>query len=219
VRIAKTAAATLALALSLAACASDAATDDMSEAMSEAMSDVVDFDSGINDTASAAMDDMDMDDTDMDDTDMDDTDMGDMDMGSSAAPRADEVEGATLRQADFIVLDGAPEGFAGAGGTAFLALDSATVLTVDVMGLAADAAVIGHLHAESCATSGGPHFKFDADGGDTPPNEVHIAATADDTGSFSISVTNEMAATDAMSVVIHAADGDTTKALCADLAG
>jgi hypothetical protein len=214
VRIAKTAAATLALALSLAACASDAATDDMSEAMSEAMSDVVDFDSGINDTASAAMDDMDM-----DDTDMDDTDMGDMDMGSSAAPRADEVEGATLRQADFIVLDGAPEGFAGAGGTAFLALDSATVLTVDVMGLAADAAVIGHLHAESCATSGGPHFKFDADGGDTPPNEVHIAATADDTGSFSISVTNEMAATDAMSVVIHAADGDTTKALCADLAG
>jgi hypothetical protein len=140
-------------------------------------------------------------------------------MGSSAAPRADEVEGATLRQADFIVLDGAPEGFAGAGGTAFLALDSATTLTVDVMGLAADTAVIGHLHAESCATSGGPHFKFDADGGDTPPNEVHIAATADDTGSFSISVTNEMAATDAMSVVIHAADGDTTKALCADLAG
>jgi hypothetical protein len=193
VRISKTAAATLALALSLAACASDAATDDMSEAMS-----------AVGDIASEAIGDM---------------DMGDMDMGSSAAPRADEVEGATLRQADFIVLDGAPEGFAGAGGTAFLALDSATTLTVDVMGLAADTAVIGHLHAESCATSGGPHFKFDADGGDTPPNEVHIAATADDTGSFSISVTNEMAATDAMSVVIHAADGDTTKALCADLAG
>jgi hypothetical protein len=205
VRISKTAAATLALALSLTACASDAATDDMSEAMS----DVGDVASEINDTASAAPGDM----------DMGDTDMGDMDMGSSAAPRADEVEGATLRQADFIVLDGAPEGFAGAGGTAFLALDSATTLTVDVMGLAADTAVIGHLHAESCATSGGPHFKFDADGGDTPPNEVHIAATADDTGSFSISVTNEMAATDAMSVVIHAADGDTTKALCADLAG
>ena len=200
-RISKTAAATLALTLSLAACASDAATDDMSE--------VVDFDSRINDTASEAIGDM----------DMGDMDMGDMDMGSSAAPRADEVEGATLRQADFIVLDGAPEGFAGAGGTAFLALDSATTLTVDVMGLTADTAVIGHLHAESCATNGGPHFKFDADGGDTPPNEVHIAATADDTGSFSISVTNEMAATDAMSVVIHAADGDTTKALCAALAG
>ncbi|MFT4745077.1 MAG: hypothetical protein ACI9AD_000926 [Nitriliruptoraceae bacterium] len=193
-RISKTAAATLALALSLAACASDDVTD-----VTDDMSAMGDIASEINDIASEAM--------------------GDMDMGSSAAPRADEVEGATLRQADFIVLDGAPKGFAGAGGTAFLALDGATTLTVDVMGLAADTAVIGHLHAESCATNGGPHFKFDADGGDTPPNEVHIAATADDTGSFSISVTNEMAATDAMSVVIHAADGDTTKALCADLAG
>ena len=200
-RISKTAVATLALAISLTACAGDDVTADLSEAadaLGDAASEAID---DMDDMASEAMDDMD-----------------DMEMGSSDGERADEVVGATLREGDLALLDSAPAEFADAQGIAYLALLDGTTLTVDVDGLRPFTEVVGHLHAESCATSGGPHFKFDADGGDTPPNEVHIAATADDGGSLSVSVTNEMAATDAMSVVIHAADGDTAKALCADIA-
>lgn len=145
-------------------------------------------------------------------------DMDDMDMGSAEGPRADEVEAAELRQDELVVLDSAPEAFQDATGTAWLALDPMTTLTVDVEGLEPGTEVVGHLHAEPCANDGGPHFKFDPDGSDVPPNEVHIAATADDSGAFTVSVQNEMVAADAQAVVIHARDGDTTKALCADLA-
>ncbi len=208
-RILRTTAAIAALSVLLAACDDGSAVDeDVSEA-----ADAVD------DTASEATDERG--DTASEAISEAMAHMGDMEMGSSDGPRADDVEGATLRTAAFVVLDGAPEAMTGASGTAYLALDEGTTLTVDVEGLPAGTAVVGHLHAESCATSGGAHFQLDADGGDTPPNEVHLAATADADGMLSVTVTNEMAATDAMSVVIHAADadGDKTKALCADLAG
>ena len=224
-RISRALAAVAVAAMTLTACAgtddadttdTTAATDEGMEDMDEESMDDMGDDGDMDGMDDESMDDMEgMDDGDMEG--MDHSDM-DMDMGSADGPRADEVEAAELRQNDLVLLDSAPAPFADASGTAYLALDPMTTLTVDVEGLEPGTEVVGHLHAEACAADGGPHFKFDPDGSDVPPNEVHIAATADDTGAFTVSVQNDMVASDAMSIVLHAADGDTTKALCADLA-
>lgn len=170
-----------------------------------------------DDDASSEMD-MDSETDDMDHAHDDHThDMGGMDMGSPDGERADEVDAEELREGTLQVLDGAPDAFADASGTAHLALGEMTWVTVDVDGLAPGTELVGHLHAESCETEGGPHFRFDEDGGDMPPNEVHVASTAGDDGSLTVSVTNDGVATDAMALVLHATDGNTTKALCADL--
>jgi plastocyanin len=70
---------------------------------------------------------------------------------------------------------------------------------------------MAHLHTEGCEASdpGGPHFKFDPQGGDEPPNEIHLSFTANGDGSGKAEATadQEVPEGEAGSVVLHFADG------------
>ena len=141
-RISRALAAVAVAAMTLTACAgtddadttdTTAATDEGMEDMDEESMDDMGDDGDMDGMDDESMDDMEgMDDGDMEG--MDHSDM-DMDMGSADGPRADEVEAAELRQNDLVLLDSAPAPFADASGTAYLALDPMTTLTVDVEGL------------------------------------------------------------------------------------
>lgn len=89
--------------------------------------------------------------------------------------------------------------------------DGETTVAISLDGLAPNAEYTAHLHTESCGASdpGGPHFKFDPQGGDEPPNEIHLSFTANDDGSGNAEVTadREVPEGEAGSVVLHFADG------------
>jgi hypothetical protein len=98
---------------------------------------------------------------------------------------------------------------------------------------------LGHVHVGACsdADPGGDHFRFDPNGGEVPPNEVHLNFTTNADGSADVSTVSAkpIPAAQARSVVIHmgvpnvqaqgmamSGDGHTThshmpKALCADI--
>ncbi|WP_323793117.1 CHRD domain-containing protein [Nocardioides sp.] len=144
--------------------------------------------------------------------------MDGMAMGDPGATPADEVDG-DVTSGEFSVLDTAPPGSDGAAGQAWLAQnDDGTTVTIRLTGLAPDTAYMAHLHAEACASdNGGPHFMFDLDGSEMPPNEVHLAFTADDDGAGEVTVTNEQRVGDgAPSVVIHPTDAMDNRLACAD---
>ncbi|MFB9728357.1 hypothetical protein [Haloechinothrix salitolerans] len=139
--------------------------------------------------------------------------------GDPNATPANEIEGANLVEGTFKPLESAPAGTETVTGTAYLARhDDGTTVTIDVEGLQPDAAYMSHLHARPCAEdNGGPHFKFDAKGTDEPPNEVHIAFTADAEGTATSTVTNDNPNSEgAKSIVLHLDDKDGTKFACAD---
>lgn len=148
---------------------------------------------------------------------MDDEGM-DMMMNDPDAVPANELDGAV--ESEFAVLETAPPGSEEVAGTAWLALgdDPGTTLTVTLAGLEPGAEYIGHLHEQSCdQDSGGAHFKFDPDGGDLPPNEVHIGFTAGDDGTGTATITNPESAEGAGAVVIHPAEAMDNRLVCADL--
>lgn len=183
----RTAALATGLVLVLAACASDVGDDDAMEGM------------------------------DMGESDMDGMDMGDMVMNEPDAPRADELEGVELRTADFVRFADLPEEFLQATGTAYVAFDDETTVTLDLAGLPAGVEIIAHLHAQPCAARGGPHFMFDLAGPAAPPNEVHLAGTPEEDGTLTLNVTNDRAAYDAMAVVFHPRADTDTYVACADV--
>lgn len=156
-----------------------------------------------------------------DDTDdmagMGSMDMGGMSMNEPDAPRADEVDGAELREAPFIRFEDAPAEFSDASGTAYVAFTDMTFVTLELTGLPEGVEVISHLHAQPCAADGGPHFRFDQAGADVPPNEVHLAGTPDADGTLTLKVTNDQAATEAMAVVFHPRSDTTQYVACADV--
>lgn len=147
--------------------------------------------------------------------------MGEMDMSQMNEPDAtpaDEVDG-EVESGEFEVLDTAPPGSEGVSGTAWLAQDdTGTTVTIEVDGLEPGRAYVSHLHAQSCEEdSGGDHFTFDPDGGDTPPNEVHLAFTAAEDGSGGATVTNDEQVGDlAPAVVVHPVDAVDNRLACAD---
>ncbi|QYJ04631.1 hypothetical protein KUV85_02830 [Nocardioides panacisoli] len=147
-------------------------------------------------------------------------DMGDMAAmtGDPDATPADELPDAQLREGEFALLDDAPDGSPEVSGSAYLArTDNGTTLSVDLSGLEADTEYMSHLHAEACSpNAGGDHFKFDPDGSDQPPNEVHLMVPTDDDGAAATTITNDNPASEgAKSMVLHLDDG--TKFACADL--
>lgn len=144
--------------------------------------------------------------------------MDGMAMHDPDATPAHELPDAT--EVSFVLLDTAPPGSDEVAGTAWVAFgdDPGTTLTVTLTGLEPGAAYVGHLHADPCADgSGGPHFRFDPDGSDMPPNEVHIGFTADASGAGSATITNSQAADEAASVVIHPVEAIDNRLVCADL--
>ncbi len=140
--------------------------------------------------------------------------------GDPNATPANEIEGATVAEGTFKPLKSAPAGTESVTGTAYVARhDEGTTVTIEVEGLQPDAAYMSHLHAQPCAKDdGGPHFMFDKKGPEEPPNEVHIAFTADAEGTATTTVSNDNPNTEgAKSVVLHLDDKDGTKFACADL--
>lgn len=85
--------------------------------------------------------------------------------------------------------------------------DGETTTAISLDGLEPNAEYMAHLHTEGCGGSdpGGPHFKFDPQGGDEPPNEIHLSFTANGDGSGKAEVTSdqEVPEGEAGSIVLH----------------
>ena len=190
----------LGLLLLAAACGSDADSD-------EAEAD---------ETAAADSDMEDMDESDMADSDME---MADMNMGDPDATPAYDVDPAELVSGSFALLDTRPEGYDGVAGEAYLArYDNGTTVTVELSGLLPDVEYISHVHEDECSENGGDHYKFDPDGSDMPPNEIHLAFVSAADGAGFMTAENDMVAgADARSVVVHPVELLDNKIACAPL--
>ncbi len=155
---------------------------------------------------------------DMDDMDHSNDDMDGMAMGDADATPASEVVGADITKASFALLDSSPEGFEQLDGVATIARYEGTTITIEFTGLQPGLDYISHLHAGSCDESGGPHFKFDPDGADAPPNEIHLTFTSTPEGLGFMTAENDMAVADeGQSVVVHLAGQMSDKIACAQL--
>lgn len=167
---------------------------------------------GSDDSASAADDSSQM-------SGMDDG--GGMDMSEMNEPDATpayEVDG-EVKTGNFAVLDTAPPGSEEVTGQAWLAqTDDGTTVTIRFAGLEPDVDYVSHLHDQLCEVdNGGEHFKFDADGSDLPPNEIHLGFTAASDGSGEATVTNDTRVEDgAPAIVVHPADSMDNRLACAD---
>lgn len=110
-------------------------------------------------------------------------------------------------------LPSAPAGFQGVAGEATLErAGGGTTVSLAVTGLQPNTDYVAHLHTGGCdqVDPGGPHFKFNAGGGDEPPNEIHLEfkSKADGAASARATSNREVPAGEAGSVVVHEADED-----------
>ena len=124
----------------------------------------------------------------------------------------------------FALVAGAPPGFGDLAGTARLVdgTRGGSDVSIALSGLKPNVRYLAHVHEGTCGQPdpGGPHFKFDADGGDTPPNEIHLRFTANATRNAGAQVRSARRVADgaAGSVVVHedapasGADGEQPKA-------
>jgi hypothetical protein len=144
--------------------------------------------------------------------------MSDMNMGDPGATPAAEVPGADVVTGSFGLLDTAPSGHEEVTGTAWLARhQGGTTVSISVEGLVPGTSYMSHVHEGACAEAGGEHYRFDPEGSELPPNEIHLAFTADGAGRATMTVENGMVASDdARSVVVHPADLMDNKVACAD---
>jgi len=126
-----------------------------------------------------------------------------------AACGGDSDDGDTVSGA-FELTGEAPATYDGLEGEADLTrADGATTVAIDLAGLEPDTEYMSHLHIGGCAAPevGGPHFKFDAEGSDQPPNEIHMMfeSDADGDGAAEAESDREVPAGEAGSVVVHLA--------------
>ncbi|GAA5126248.1 hypothetical protein [Haloechinothrix salitolerans] len=150
----------------------------------------------------------------------DDMEHGSAMQGDPNATPANEIDGAEVVEGSFAKLSSAPEDAPLAEGTVWLARhDEGTTVTIDVTGLEPETEYMSHLHANACASDdGGPHFKFDPQGSDQPPNEVHLVFTTDAEGAVTTTISNDNPDSQGVkSIVLHLNDADGTKFACADL--
>ena len=104
-------------------------------------------------------------------------------VGDVNATPADAVEGADLMQAEFVLAETASADYSSATGTAHMAVhDHGTTVTLRLSHLLPNTDYISHVREEPCATGGGAHYRFDPEGEELPPNEIHIDFTSDDGG-------------------------------------
>ena len=144
--------------------------------------------------------------------------MGSMNMGDADATRASDVEGAEIEQGTFELLDTRPQGYDDVAGDAAIArYDGGTTITIEVSGLMPGESYIAHLHESPCSDNGGNHYKFDPNGSDMPPNEIHLAFVADPDGNgFMTAENDQTAGPDGVAVVVHPVDLLDNKIACAD---
>lgn len=146
----------------------------------------------------------------------DDMDM-DMNMGDPDATRAEDVADAAIETGTFELLDTRPAGYdATAGSAAIARYDAGTTVTVDLAGLEPETEFIAHLHEGTCDEAGGDHYKFDPDGSDVPPNEIHLRFISDADGvGFMTAENDATAGPEGRSVVVHPLDLLDNKIACA----
>lgn len=144
-------------------------------------------------------------------------DMDSMNMGDPVAPVATSIDGADIVSGRFVSLSDAPANHV--GGTVDLARHGGgTTVTIHTEGLKPGAQYMAHVHADACANDGGPHYQHEIGGSTMPPNEIHLAFTADAEGTATMTSNNDTVANEfAVAVVIHRADGGAAKLACADL--
>ena len=109
----------------------------------------------------------------------------------------------------FALVPDAPGGFTDLAGTAELT-DSAgggSDVSIALSGLKPNVRYLAHVHEGTCnqPDPGGPHFKFDPGGTDTPPNEIHLrfASNATRHASARVHSARRVGAGAAGSVVVH----------------
>ncbi len=150
---------------------------------------------------------------------------GDMDgmdgaaMGDPSATPANRLPDAELVEATLEPLDTRPPGMDDVAGTAWLAQSTeGTTVTVSLTGLEPGEAYMAHLHERSCSTdNGGDHFQFEKGGATTPPNEVHLMFTADESGAATTTVNNaRRTGDDAVALVVHPHAAMDNRLACAD---
>lgn len=109
----------------------------------------------------------------------------------------------------FAPVRGAPPAFAGVSGGAELRAGptGGTDVSITLRGLRPNVAYTSHLHEGTCdqPDPGGPHFKFDPDGPDASPNEIHLRFTANPAGGAGAQTHSARAvpAAAARSIVVH----------------
>jgi hypothetical protein len=159
---------------------------------------------------------------------------GDDDGDDAAIGITANTPGARLFGGPFSNVKDVPPDTGAVVGTAEMVIaQGKTRVTILATGLDNKAQYVGHVHKEACATDdGGTHFKFDPNGGDAPPNEIHlpIQFEVDRQGNSKSAITSDVtvdreAGADAKSVVIHLKRGrgdgadnpKLPKIACADL--
>ncbi len=126
-------------------------------------------------------------------------------------------EGRQVRGGSFQPLRGAPAAYQDLTGAArLITTPEGAMASLELVGLEPGTAYEAHVHAESCdRNKGGPHFKFDPDGSDLPPNEIHFDFRAESDGSGRQVARTRMTDTaGARSIVVHLGR---TRIACADL--
>jgi hypothetical protein len=126
--------------------------------------------------------------------------------GDGAAGAASETLTGT-----FEPVQDAPGGADGIEGTAEMTVgDDGTKAMIELTGLEPETEYVSHVHAAGCdqPDPGGPHFMFDLNGEEMPPNEIHLPFTSDADGGGSAEASNEQAVPDpaTRSIVVHLAD-------------
>jgi hypothetical protein len=126
--------------------------------------------------------------------------------GSSSDSNEDTVSG------KFAPLADAPGAYAEVAGRATLErADGGTETSISLTGLQPETDYMAHLHSGGCDETdpGGPHFQFDPDGSEEPPNEIHLAFASNEAaeGSARSSSDREVPVGEAGSVVLHLAGG------------
>jgi len=112
---------------------------------------------------------------------------------------------------EFAVVADAPSGYEELSGEARLErTGGGTEASIELSGLQPDTEYAAHVHAAGCdqPDPGGPHFQFDPNGSDMPPNEIHLsfASNADGEGEAEASNDREIPDGDAGSIVVHLAE-------------
>ncbi|HVY97294.1 MAG TPA: hypothetical protein VHA54_10085 [Solirubrobacterales bacterium] len=131
-------------------------------------------------------------------------------LGLAACGGSESGNDETTVSGKFQPLPGAPRAYAKLAGSADLVRDEeGTTASISLTGLEPETEYVAHLHTGGCdqPDPGGPHFKFDPQGGDEPPNELHLELTSDGSGAGSARTASkrEVPVGEAGSIVLHTA--------------
>ena len=132
---------------------------------------------------------------------------------SNTTPATTAGAATTTLSGRFELVAKPPAGFDDVTGTARLVRSAGgTDAAIELRGLKPNTDYASHLHAGDCdeADPGGPHFMFDADGSDMPPNEIHLPlrSDADGNGTAKAHADKTVPPGTGRSIVIHTVPAD-----------